>query len=108
MDNTRAILKNAFIDAQLVGYTVKQHTFSTEFETKMKRIIKYQKGVLRLINTTGKRIACIILTALICLTTVACSIEEVREPIIEEIKSPICVYVFKIFKPFRFSPISFR
>ena len=72
MDNTRAILKNAFIDAQLVGYTVKQHTFSTEFETKMKRIIKYQKGVLRLINTTGKRIACIILTALICLTTVAC------------------------------------
>ena len=86
MDNTRAILKNAFIDAQLVGYTVKQHTFSTEFETKMKRIIKYQKGVLRLINTTGKRIACIILTALICLTTVACSIEEVREPIIEEIK----------------------
>ena len=86
MDNTRAILKNAFIDAQLVDYTVKQHTFSTEFETKMKRIIKYQKGILRLINTTGKRIACIILTALICLTTVACSIEEVREPIIEEIK----------------------
>ena len=86
MDNTRAILKNAFIDAQLVGYTVKQHTFSVEFETKMQNIIKYQKGVLRLINTTGKRIACVILTALICLTTVACSIEEVREPIIEEIK----------------------
>ena len=86
MDNTRAILKNAFIDAQLVGYTVKQHTFSTEFETKMKRIIKYQKGVLRLINTTGKRIACVLLTLLLCLTTVACSIKEVREPIIEEIK----------------------
>ena len=86
MDNTRAILKNAFIDAQLVGYTVKQHTFSDEFEGRMKHIIKYQKGLLRLINTTGKRIACVILTLLLCLTTVACSIEEVREPIIEEIK----------------------
>ena len=86
MDNTRVILKNAFIDAQLVDYTVKQHILSAEFETKMQHIIKYQKGVLRLINTTGKRIACVILTALICLTTVACSIEEVREPIIEEIK----------------------
>lgn len=86
MDNTRAILKNAFIDAQLVGYTVKQHTFSDEFEISMQHIIKYQKGLLRLINTTGKRIACVILTLLLCLTTVACSIEEVREPIIEEIK----------------------
>ncbi len=86
MDSTRAILKNAFIDAQLVGGSIKSHSFSSEFETKMQHIIKYQKGVLRLINTTGKRVACIILTALICLTTVACSIEEVREPIIEEIK----------------------
>ncbi len=86
MDNTRVILKNAFIDAQLVDYTVKQHILSAEFETKMQHIIKYQKGVLRLINTTRKRIACVILTALICLTTVACSIEEVRKPIIEEIK----------------------
>lgn len=86
MDNTRAILKKAFIDAQLVAYNENQHRFSDEFEAKMQYIIKYQKGILRLINTTGKRIACIILTALICLTTVACSIEEVREPIIEEIK----------------------
>lgn len=86
MDNTRAILKNAFIDAQLVMYNAKQHMFSDEFEGRMKHIIKYQKGLLRLINTTGKRIACVILTLLLCLTTVACSIEEVREPIIEEIK----------------------
>lgn len=86
MDNKSATLKNAFIDAQLVGYTVKQHTFSDKFEAKMQHIIKYQKGILRLINTTGKRIACVVLTALICLTTVACSVEEVRKPIIEEIK----------------------
>lgn len=86
MDNSRTILKNAFIDAQLVDYTVKSHTFTVEFETEMQNIIKYQKGILRLINTTGKRIACVILMVLICLTTVACSVEEVRKPIIEEIK----------------------
>lgn len=86
MDNARVILKNAFIDAQLVGYTVTKHSFSNKFESEMQRIVKYQKGALRLINTSGKRIACIICAVLICLTTVACSIEEVREPILEEIK----------------------
>lgn len=86
MDNTRAILKNAFIDAQLVDYSIKQHTFSYEFEGKMQHIIKYQKGIFRLINTAGKKIACIVLSLLLCLTTVACSIDEVREPIVEEIK----------------------
>ena len=44
MDNTRMLLKNAFIDAQLVGYCVKQHEFSEKFETKMKSTIKYQKS----------------------------------------------------------------
>jgi len=86
MNNTRVILKNAFIDAQTIDYTVKQHIFSNDFEKRMQQIIKYQKGVFRLINTTAKRIACVILVSLICLTSVACSIEEVREPIIEEIK----------------------
>lgn len=86
MNNTRVILKNAFIDAQMIDYTVKQHIFSNDFEKRMQQIIKYQKGVFRLINTTAKRIACVILVSLICLTSVACSIEEVREPIIEEIK----------------------
>ena len=51
MDNKSATLKNAFIDAQLVGYTVKQHTFSDKFEAKMQHIIKYQKGILRLIES---------------------------------------------------------
>ena len=86
MDKLRATLKNAFIDAQLIGYTVKQHTFTDEFEGKMQRVIKYQKGFLRLVNTAGKRIALIVFASVLCLTTVACSIEEVREPIVEEIK----------------------
>lgn len=86
MDNAKVILKNAFTDSQLIGYSVKSHTFSEEFELKMKHTIKYQKGLFRLVNTAGKKVACAILAALIGLTTVACSIKEVREPIIEEIK----------------------
>lgn len=86
MDNARLILKNAFTDAQLVDCTDSSHCFSEEFEFNMHRVIKYQKGVLRLINTAGKRTACVMLTALICLTSVACGIKEVREPIVKEIK----------------------
>ena len=86
MNDTRVILKNAFIEAQLDNFEVKEHSFSDEFEENMQNIIKYQKGVLRLINTAGKKIACVIFAVLICLTSVACSIKEVREPIIEEIK----------------------
>lgn len=86
MDSRRAILKNAFIEAQVSGLFLGRRTFSEEFENKMQKVIKYQKGPLRLINTTGKRVACILLCALLALTTVACSIEEVREPIMEEIK----------------------
>lgn len=86
MNNAKAVLKNAFIDSQLIGYSVKSHTFSKAFEAKIERLIKYQKGILKLINTAGRRAACIIFAILICLTTVACSIKEVREPIIEEIQ----------------------
>lgn len=86
MNNAKATLKKAFIDAQIVDCTEKQHIFSDNFEKQMQQIIKYQKGFLRLINSTGKRIACIILVSLLALTTVACSIEEIREPIIAEIK----------------------
>ena len=54
MNNTRAILKNAFIDAQLTDYEDKQHTFSDNFEKQMKQIIKYQKGALKLILNGSK------------------------------------------------------
>ncbi len=86
MDNARVILKNAFTDAQLVGIITTPHNFSQEFEFNMRRVIKQQKGILKLINTTGKRVACVMLTVLICLASVACSIKEVREPIFKEIK----------------------
>lgn len=86
MIDNRDLLKKAFIDSQLecsVNYT---HTFSSAFNEKMQRIIKYQKGFRKLINTASKRVAVFFLAILICVTSVACSIKEVREPIIEEIK----------------------
>lgn len=86
MNSAKLILKNAFTDAQLVDCTEKSHNFSNEFEFSMRRVIKYQSGILSLINTTGKRVACVILTVLICLTSVACGIKEIREPIVKEIK----------------------
>ncbi len=85
MADAKNILKNAFIDAQLIGYSVKPYNFSDEFELKMRSIIKSQKGFNRLINTTAKRVACIILAIFLSLSTVACSIKDVREPIINEI-----------------------
>lgn len=86
MDNAELILKNAFTDAQLTGCTDKPHRFSEEFELNMRRVIKYQKGVLRVINTADKRAACAVLAALVCFASVACGIKEVREPIVKEIK----------------------
>lgn len=90
MDKTRIILKNAFADAQLIDCTIRPHDFSENFELNMRRIIKHQKGFYRLINTQSKRIACAILAVLICSTSVACGIKEIREPIVREIKK-FCV-----------------
>lgn len=86
MDNTRALLKNAFVDAQLVDYTLKQHAFSNEFEIEIQHIVKYQKGMLRLINTRGKKIACILLSILIFATSTVLSVKALREPLIEAIQ----------------------
>ncbi|MBR2043483.1 MAG: hypothetical protein IJ946_04000 [Clostridia bacterium] len=80
------ILKNAFIDAQLDSRVIYTYDFSAYFNEKMQRIIKMQKGFGRLINTASKRAACIVLAIILCFTTVACSVKEIREPVFEEIK----------------------
>jgi hypothetical protein len=81
-----SILKNAFIDAfYQEGHTESQR-FSPAFESQMQRLIQKQKGIYRLVNTVGKRVACAVLAIVITLTTVACSVKEIREPIIEEIR----------------------
>lgn len=86
MTDVNTVLKNAFIDSQLESNTESTHNFSPIFEKEMRKLIKSQKGVLKLINTAAKRAACIVLAVLFSLTAVACSIEEVREPIVKEIQ----------------------
>lgn len=87
MDNPRAILKNAFVDAQLVGYTITQHTFSDVFEGKMQNLIRHQRGFFKFINTAGKKVAVVLLSILILSASTVFSVKALREPVIEAIQS---------------------
>lgn len=87
MINSNIILKNAFIDAEIENIIPSSHKFSPQFESKMQSVIKYQKGFRKLINTTGKRVACIILSILLTLTTTVFSVEALREPVVDAIQS---------------------
>ena len=87
MTNVDATLKRAFIDAQFDAVFVSSHTFSPEFEEQMRRLFKSQKGLMRLINTAGKRAACILLSLLIAAASAVCGVDALREPIVEAIQS---------------------
>lgn len=87
MDNTRAVLKQAFIDAQQIGHIVNQYEFSKDFELKMQRLIRNQSGAFRLINTAGKKVACIILSVLIFATSMVFGVDAIRKPFIEALQS---------------------
>lgn len=84
--NNKTLLKKAFIEANCECYPVIHHNFSADFQSKMEKLIKSQHGLRRLVNTSGKRAAVIILAVIISLTGVACTVEEVREPIVKTIK----------------------
>lgn len=56
-----SVLKKAFIESQLDFPTNGTHEFSREFDMRMERLIRMQSGICRLINTAGKRAACIAL-----------------------------------------------
>ena len=59
-------------------------TFSAEFECKMQKLIKKEsKPYFRLINTVGKRVACIVIAVLITLTSVTFGVKAIREAVIE-------------------------
>ena len=79
-------LKKAFIAAQLDFSVNGTHKFSPEFEKRMKKLMRMQSGAYKLINTAGKRAACIVLAAVFAFTAVACGVKEVREPIVKEIR----------------------
>ncbi len=87
MNNSRAILKNAFIEAQLNESNIQTYIFSKNFGDKMQNLIRYQRGFFKLINTTGKKVACILLSILIIATSTVFSVEALREPIMEAIES---------------------
>ena len=63
-----SVLKKAFIESQLDFPANGTHEFSREFDMQMERLIRMQSGVCRLINTAGKRAACIALAAVLSLT----------------------------------------
>ena len=84
--NNKSLLKDAFVEANCEFFPYLYHNFSPEFEIKMEKLIKSQRGFRRLINTAGKRAAVIVLAVIISLTGVACTVKEVREPIVKTIK----------------------
>lgn len=85
MNNARTVLKSAFIDAQLIECKEQTHIFSKKFEDKMKILIQHQRGFLKLINTTQRKIACIILSILVIATSTVFSVDALREPVVEAI-----------------------
>lgn len=59
-------------------------TFSAEFEQKMQRLInKEKKPYYYLINTVGKRVACVIVAVLLVLTSVTFGVKAIREAVID-------------------------
>ncbi len=59
-------------------------TFSAQFENKMQKLIERQsKPYYYLINTVGKRVACIVIAALITLTSITFGVKAIREAVIE-------------------------
>lgn len=91
-----SLLKKAFTEAQLNSEHTVKHSFSPEFEAKMNSIIRSQSRSYTFINTTAKRVACVILAALISLFGAACGVKQVREPIIREVKR-IIVNISELF-----------
>ena len=58
------------------------YVFSERFNKKMEKLLKAQKKVYwKFINTAAKRVA-IIFLVFIALFTTACSIKEIREPVV--------------------------
>jgi len=81
-----SIIKNAFIDAECDGLLFAEHDFSDAFNQKMDKFLRCQKGVFKLVNTVGKRVACIIIALTIFVTTTFFSVDAVRKPITKAIE----------------------
>ena len=59
-----------------------KHVFSVEFERKMQKLIKRRnKPYYRMINTFGKRVACIALIILVASTVTILSVDALRNAV---------------------------
>lgn len=79
-------LKNALFDALAPEYEQKlyaqtsEHSFSPEFEKKMEKLVKHRsKPYYKLINSFGKRVACVTATLLIASSVTILSVDAFRE-----------------------------
>lgn len=100
MSMSKAQLKNAFREAAAYEFcdiprdeSQIQYEFSAEFEKKMSKLIaKQKKKTWHWVNTAPKRIAIIAAVAIMLFTT-ACSVPEIREPVVE--------FVTEVYETFR-------
>ena len=105
MSMTKAELKNAFREAASYEFrevprddSQIQHEFSPEFEQKIKKLIRKEKKFFwHFVNTASKRVA-VIAAVLVMLLTTACSVEAIREPIVQfliEVYETFTEYTFE-------------
>ncbi len=96
--------KKALSDALKVDYedsipNIEEHKFSPEFEKKMKRLInRRNKPYYRIINTVGKRVACIAIIILITSSVTVMSVKALRNAFVD--------FVVKIYKNFQLFSLS--
>lgn len=88
MEKTKEKIKSAFIDAICITDDIQDCPLSNEIDNKVLRFCKKNSNKFyKYFNTTSKRIACIILTVILCLTTTVLSVEALRQPVVEAIQS---------------------
>lgn len=80
--------KNALFDAmsseydEILSESENEHKFSSEFNKKMKKLIKRrQKPYYMLVNTFSKRIACVLITVAIASSATVLSVDAARNAI---------------------------
>lgn len=79
--------KKALSDALKADYedsipNIEEHKFSPEFEKKMRRLInRRNKPYYRIINTVGKRVACIAVIILVASSVTVMSVEALRNTV---------------------------
>ena len=84
-DNFKKALYNSLIPEysnMLPDADEDEHVFSADFEKKMQKLIKRRnKPYYKIINTVGKRVACIIVIVLIASSVTVLSVDALRNAV---------------------------